>query len=158
MRIEPYTPERLDAVVQLSLIAWAPVFDSIEDTLDPEVYRAFYPDGWRISQQKAVEDACNNREMHIWVAVSGDRVMGFVAVRLHDETMGEIYMIAVHPDAQRRGFASALTTFATEWMKEQGTSVVMVETGGDPGHAPARRTYEKNGFRLLPVARYFKKI
>jgi len=31
-------------------------------------------------------------------------------------------------------------------------SVAMVATGGDPGHAPARRTYEKLGFRQLPLA------
>jgi hypothetical protein len=37
-------------------------------------------------------------------------------------------------------------------------TVAMVETGGDPGHAPARHTYEKQGFRLFPVARYFKKL
>jgi hypothetical protein len=36
--------------------------------------------------------------------------------------------------------------------------VAMVETGGDPGHAPARRTYEKAGFSLVPVARYFKAL
>jgi hypothetical protein len=34
----------------------------------------------------------------------------------------------------------------------------MVETGGDPGHAPARRTYERSGFTLLPIARYFKNL
>jgi hypothetical protein len=28
----------------------------------------------------------------------------------------------------------------------------------DPGHAPARRTYEAAGFRIFPVARYFKKL
>jgi len=33
-------------------------------------------------------------------------------------------------------------------------SVAMVATGGDPGHAPARRTYEKLGFRQLPLAHY----
>jgi hypothetical protein len=33
--------------------------------------------------------------------------------------------------------------------------VAMVETGGDPGHAAARRTYEKAGCVLSPVARYF---
>jgi hypothetical protein len=36
--------------------------------------------------------------------------------------------------------------------------VAMVETGGDPGHAPARRAYEKAGFALLPIARYFKNL
>jgi hypothetical protein len=44
------------------------------------------------------------------------------------------------------------------WMKDAGMSIAMVETGGDPGHAPARRTYEKLGFGLLPIARYFKKL
>jgi hypothetical protein len=34
----------------------------------------------------------------------------------------------------------------------------MVETAGDPGHAPARHTYEKADFALFPVARYFKKL
>lgn len=37
-------------------------------------------------------------------------------------------------------------------------SVAMVETGGEPGRARSRHTYEKAGFELLPVARYFKKL
>jgi hypothetical protein len=43
-------------------------------------------------------------------------------------------------------------------MKEAEMSVAMVENGGDPGHAPARCTYEKAGFGLWKVARYFKKL
>lgn len=158
MQIESYESEQREAVVRLSLRAWAPVFESIEDAMDAEVYRAFYPDGWRVSQQEAVEATCADKDTHVWVAIDEGVFAGFVAVKLHDEVMGEIYMIAVDPDAQRRGIASALTDFATHWMKESGRSVAMVETGGDPGHAPARGAYEKAGFRLLPVARYFKKI
>lgn len=37
-------------------------------------------------------------------------------------------------------------------------SIAMVETGGDPGHAPAHYVYEKGGFELFPIARYFKKL
>jgi hypothetical protein len=33
-----------------------------------------------------------------------------------------------------------------------------LETGADPGHGPARRTYEKADFKLVPVARYFKAL
>jgi ribosomal protein S18 acetylase RimI-like enzyme len=85
--------------------------------------------------------------------------VGFVAVKLHlENTMGEIYMVAVDPAVQRRGIGTALTAFALDWMKQAGMSVAMVETGGDLGHAPARHTYEKLGFRLLPIARYFKKL
>ena len=33
--------------------------------------------------------------------------------------------------------------------------MVMVETGDDPGHEPARRLYESAGYQRWPVARYF---
>lgn len=159
MQIELFNPRRLDAVVRLSLRAWSPVFDSIQKAMDSEVYREFYPDGWRASQQKAVEAVCADHAMNVWVAVESDSVVGFVAVKLHPESnLGEIYMIAVEPDFQRRGVGAALTAFALERMKDAGMSIAMVETGGDAGHAPARRTYEKLGFGLLPIARYFKKL
>jgi ribosomal protein S18 acetylase RimI-like enzyme len=86
-------------------------------------------------------------------------VVGFVAVKVDSESrLGEIYMIAVDPDYPRQGIGSALTEFALEQMKFAGMTVAMVETGGDPGHEPARSAYEKAGFRLLPIARYFKKL
>jgi ribosomal protein S18 acetylase RimI-like enzyme len=95
----------------------------------------------------------------VWVASEASRIAGFVALKLHPEDqMGEIYMIAVVPDFQRRGIASRLTNHSVEWFKNAGMSIAMVETGGDPGHAPARRAYESSGFRLLPVARYFKAL
>ncbi|WP_251958503.1 GNAT family N-acetyltransferase [Nostoc commune] len=43
-------------------------------------------------------------------------------------------------------------------MKAAGMSIAMVENRGDLGHAPARCTYGKLGFGLLPIARYFKKL
>lgn len=159
VQIEPYNAHHLDAVVRLSLRAWTPVFDSIQNAMDTEVYRAFYPDGWRVSQQKAVEDVCAAEDTSVWVAIDTGSIVGFVAVKLHSEdSMGEIYMVAVDPDYQRRGIGTTLIEFALAWMKDAGTSIAMVETGGDPGHAPARRTYEKAGFGLFPVARYFKKL
>ena len=34
----------------------------------------------------------------------------------------------------------------------------MIDTGGDPGHAPARQVYEKANYTLLPIVRYFKAL
>lgn len=159
MQIEPYEAHQLEAVVRLSLQAWTPVFDSIQKVMDADVYREFYPDNWRVSQQKAVEDVCAAQDINVWVAIDAGSTVGFVAVKLDFESnMGEIYMIAVDPDFQGHGIGTALMEFALAWMKDAGMSIAMVETGGDPGHAPARRTYEKLGFRLLPIARYFKKL
>lgn len=160
MQIEPYDPHHLDAVIGLSLRAWTPVFDSIQKALSTDVYQTFYPDHWRVSQQKAVEDVCAAEDTNVWVAIEETGLpVGFVAVKLHaKDSMGEIYMVAVDPVFQSQGLGSALIEFALDWMRVAGMSIAMVETGGDPGHAPARHTYEKVGFELLPVARYFKKL
>ena len=158
MQIEPYNPHQLDAVIRLSLRAWSPVFDSIQDAMNADLYRELYPD-WRVSQQKAVEDVCAAEDTNVWVAIDADSTVGFVAVKLDSESsMGEVYMVAVDPDFQGRGIGTALMEFALAWMKDSGMSVAMVKTGSDPGHAPARRTYEKLGFGLFPIARYFKKL
>jgi ribosomal protein S18 acetylase RimI-like enzyme len=86
-------------------------------------------------------------------------VAGFVAVRIHDDRrIGEIDMLAVDPEFQGRGVGTALTTFALDWIRASGIAVAMVGTGADTGHAPARRTYEKAGMKLVPMARYFMKL
>jgi ribosomal protein S18 acetylase RimI-like enzyme len=127
--------------------------------MDADVYQAFYPDNWRVSQQKAVEDVCAAEDTNVWVALDTGSTVGFVAVKLDSESsMGEIYMVAVDPDYQGRGIGSTLIEFVLAQMKDAGMSIAMVETGGDLGHAPARRTYEKLGFGLWSVARYFKKL
>ena len=93
----------------------------------------------------------------MWVADADRTDVGFVAVRSHPERgMGEIYMLAVDPDHQGDGIGTALTEFALGRFRDEGMAVV--ETGGDPGHAAARRTYEKASFVLLPIARYFKML
>jgi ribosomal protein S18 acetylase RimI-like enzyme len=83
-------------------------------------------------------------------------VAGFTAVHLPDaEPHGEIYMLAVRPSAQGKGIGVQLTHFATEQMRAAGRRLAIVNTGGDPGHAPARATYERAGFVSLPQAQYY---
>lgn len=159
VRIETYDPGHLNAVIDLSLRAWAPVFDSLQKVLNADVYQAFYSDSWRVSQQKLVARVCAAKDISVWVAVEAETPVGFVALKLDAESsLGEIYMVAVDPDYQGQGIGTNLTKFALDQMKEAGMSVAMVDTGGDPGHGPARHTYEKAGFELFPSARYFKKL
>ena len=94
----------------------------------------------------------------MFVAVTNGRPVGFVAVALNafHEGMGAIDIIGVDPDHHRHGIGSRLTEFATEHMRSRGMDIAVVETGGDPGHQPARAAYEAAGFTLLPIARYFR--
>ncbi|MDP9332301.1 MAG: GNAT family N-acetyltransferase [Actinomycetota bacterium] len=158
MHIRPFNASDTVAVVDLSLRAWAPVHISIREALGPEINDALQPD-WRAKQQRDVQEVLSAPTSNIWVADIDATVAGFVAVRIHDDRrIGEIEMLAVDPPHQGAGIGTALTKFALDSIKASGISVAMVETGADPGHAPARRTYENAGMKIVPVARYFMKL
>jgi hypothetical protein len=99
-RIRDFQPSDGEAVVALSLRAWAPVFGSMEQVLGREIFVRLHGEDWREYQAPSVR--------------------GVLA-----------------DDAMR---------------------VAMIGTGGDPGHAPARRVYEKADYTLIPMARYFKAL
>ena len=94
--------------------------------------------------------------LRIWVALEEGKLLGWVGVRRHDgDSLGEIYILAVEPGEQLKGVARALIHHAEDTLRSAGLELVMVQTEGDAGHAPARACYENAGFETWPVARYF---
>jgi hypothetical protein len=57
--IRPLTQGDIAAVVEFSLRAWAPVFESFRAVLGEQVYQVLYPD-WATSQAGAVEAVCQD--------------------------------------------------------------------------------------------------
>jgi GNAT superfamily N-acetyltransferase len=155
--IRPFVFGDEDAIVALSLRAWAPVFQSLHDELGRELALRLHGGDWREHQTQVVRALLEDELIHVWVAARVKPV-GFVAVKpAHSlEGIGEVAMLAVDPEHQRRGLGRALFATATEWLHAQGCVVAMVDTGADPGHAPARRLYESAGYVGLGLARYFK--
>ena len=153
-----YTPGDRQDVLDLVIASWAPVFPKMKEAVPEFVYDAFYPKGWRARQ---IEDigAALDQEKLIWVEERGGRIAGFMVLKLHpNDSMGEVYVIGVHPDFQRQGIGRSLLDFAFETCRQAGMKMVMVETGDDPGHAPSRASYEATGFERWPMARYFRKV
>jgi ribosomal protein S18 acetylase RimI-like enzyme len=154
--IRPFRSDDLAAVVRLSLAAWAPIFRSFRDVLGEDLYARLYPD-WTASQAADVERVCTAGTHTVGVADVSGAVAGFVAYTLDAATkVGEVYMLAVDPAHQRRGLGTRLNAYALDRLREAGMEVAQVGTGGDPGHAPARRTYEKAGYTALPSVWYFQ--
>jgi ribosomal protein S18 acetylase RimI-like enzyme len=140
----PEEGPRLEAIRRA---AFAPVFSSFRAILGDEIYdRA----------QRREDDAqegllaslmAASSGWTLYVARSGDFVVGFVAIRLDPETqVGEIGLNAVDPAHAGQGVGTAMYARAMALMKEAGMKVATVATGGDPSHAPARRAYRKAGF------------
>ena len=147
-------------VVELSVRAWKPVFESMCRVMDSEIFGRVYPD-WSAGQAQAVESVCRAEGNRVWVAVEDGRPVGFVAVVLHGEggrESGEIETVAVDPECQSRGIGLKLVSLAVEEIGWLGFPLAEIGTGGDPGHAAARRVYEKAGFTALPLVRYYKAL
>ena len=154
-----FAPDHEEQILALSLRAWSPVFAKLEPVVPPYVYRAFYPKGWEARQATDITGFLGTEGHHAWVAVRAGTVLGWVGARMHSEDrMGEIYIIAVDPDHQRHGIATALMNHAIADIRGAGMAIVMVETGDDPGHDASRAAYEAAGFERWPVARYFRKL
>jgi ribosomal protein S18 acetylase RimI-like enzyme len=156
-QIRAFVDSDLTEVVELSLLAWEPAFESMEKVLGPRIFHLIWPD-WRKSQAEAVAGACRATGKYTTLVAELDgRVVGFIAYEFKGET-GEVVLLAVHPEFQRCGIATELNQAALEAMKAAGAKLAVAETGGDEGHAPARRAYEKAGYTGLPLVRYFRDL
>lgn len=144
-----------DAVLEFALRSFEPIYDAWRVILGDSLYQAYFPD-WRASQSAAV--LASVRGHRAWVAVSEGTPVGFVTVVLHSSEAGEIDMLAVAPEAQRRGIGQTLIETALDYMRSQGVTRAELGTGGDPAHAAARRAYERAGFVGLPLVHYYKQL
>jgi GNAT superfamily N-acetyltransferase len=158
VEIRPFEERDLDAVVELSLRAWEPVFESMRAVLGDAIFARLHDPDWRTVQAAAVRSGCTSGDYAVFVAVAEGRPVGFATVALNafHDGMGVVDMVAVDPAYQRHGIATQLMDHSLDHMRERGMDIAAVGTGGDPGHAPARAVYEALGFTPLPGVRYLK--
>ena len=161
MNIIPYEPPMRQAALDLALRAWSSVFPQLKAAVPGFVYGAFYPEEWQKRQLSDLGQILDNEPHTVDVAMlqgqngsETSQLAGWVCTRIHPEdSMGEVYILAVDPQFQRR-----VMDHSHDRARAGGMTMMMVETGGDPGHAPARHTYEAAGYQRWPVARYFKNL
>ena len=158
LEIRPYRESDLEAIVEFSLRAWQPVFESLRQVLGDAIFVRLHEPEWTAVQAEAVRSSCTSDELDVFVAVAEGLPVGFAAVALNafHARMGVVDIIAVDPDYQRRGIARQLMARSAEHMRAQGMDIAAVGTGGDPGHGPARALYESLGYTALPGVRYLR--
>ena len=158
LEIRPVEDRDRAVVEAINLAAFAGVHESFADSLGPELNALVYPD-WETSQHQDLLESTTDETSSLWVAETDGAVVGFVAVDIDPSAkVGELTLIAVHPDHQGQGIGTAMNYFALRLMRNAGMTLATVATGGDPAHAPARRSYEKAGFVGLPLVRYYKAL
>ncbi|MDO5051538.1 MAG: GNAT family N-acetyltransferase [Pseudoclavibacter sp.] len=157
--IDAFRPQDRSALLELSLRAWEPVLPRMRQGVPAFVSECFFPRGWRSRQLADLGAVLDGEPENVDVAPLAARPVGWACTRMHvEDSMGELYVLAVDPEFHRRGIARALMDRACDRARQAGMPMVMAETGGDAGHEAARRSYEAAGFRRWPVARYFKDL
>ena len=109
--------------------------------------------GGRPWQEYQVDAIRSSVEAHLetcLVAEVDGRVVGW-AVWTVDQAkrIGSVAYNAVHSDFRGRGIGTEIVSRALDELRQAGMRIAMAGTGLGDEHAPARRVYEKVGFRTL---------
>ena len=86
-----------------------------------------------------------------YVVDDGEKVSGFLCFGPTPLTDGtwDIYWIAVHPEAQQRGYGRLLLAFAEAEIRKRDGRLVALETGSHPQYAGTVTFYLRNGYALV---------
>jgi GNAT superfamily N-acetyltransferase len=144
-----------EPVVGLSLGARKPVFAAMEEILGAELFVRLRGD-WRAGQAQEVCGVLADHARRVWVAEAGGGALRFGCRQAASrQRCGGDLRDRSRSGARGRGVGTALTGVATGWLWRSGLLVAVIEAGGGPGHAPARRVCEEAGYTALPAVRFF---
>lgn len=84
-----------------------------------------------------------SRHRRGWVAEDAGHIVGF---SMADRNNSSIFALFVLPEYERRGLARRLLAHAVQWLWEQETDLIWLNTGAG---TRAARFYERAGWRLM---------
>ena len=155
-------PVDAEALAVIATEAWRPIYEFRRQILGDELYELAFPNALEHKAAGARRVCDPERSAGVRVVEKDGRVAGFITFFIDVKPgIAEIGNNAVHPDFQGQGIGRRMYAHVFEEMKKKGQRYVKVATGGegDPSHAPARRAYEKAGFKLkLPSVTYFREL
>ena len=146
MKIEivPFKEEYMDAVIELTYIAWQPIFDHYLETLGEKMFDDLYGN-WKQTKHRRISNGMTSGRGYI--ALVDGEIAGFIFYVIDkDKKMGYLEENVVNPKFRGLGIAQKMYDFVLNKMREEGMLYATVTTGLDDAHAPARRAYEKVGF------------
>ena len=90
-----------------------------------------------------------------FIAERDGRMTGFHWTKMHDPTLGEVYVVGVDPDEQGSGLGRALTLAGLRYLRDRGADQAMLYV--DEDNVPAIRMYEGLGFTRTMVDAMYRR-
>jgi mycothiol synthase len=90
-----------------------------------------------------------------FIAERDGRMTGFHWTKVHEPTLGEVYVVGVDPDEQGSGLGRALTLAGLRHLRDLGVAQAMLYV--DEDNVPAIRMYEGLGFTRATVDAMYRR-
>jgi mycothiol synthase len=90
-----------------------------------------------------------------FIAERDGGMTGFHWTKMHDPTLGEVYVVGVDPDEQGSGLGRALTLAGLRYLRDRGAAQAMLYV--DEDNVPAIRMYEGLGFTRATVDAMYRR-
>ena len=122
-----------------------------------------FPIGGKSWQQRKAESFRNAilaNPSQWYVTEIDKKVVGFCSYFVDEQTsIGTVGQNGVDPDYKGRGIGSSQLRFVLDKIRQAGMKIVEVHTGLNEEHTPARKMYERAGFKPLMDSRiYYMKL
>lgn len=155
--IVPAKSEYIESAERIAVAAWTKIHESYKECIGEKMHDDIFKD-WENDKINSVRAGLLSGMGY--VALAENEVAGFISYRVEkDKAVGEILANAVDEKFRGLGIGGKMYEFVLSEMKREGVKYAVVNTGLDEGHAPARRAYEKIGFKKnLPSVKYYMEL
>ena len=146
--IRKYREEDFETLVSISYKAWRKIFEGFRRQLGDELYEILYNNRQQ-DKRHQLEVSLTEHPERCLICERNGKIAGYVTFGLNRELrVGYILNNAADPDSSEKGVGQEMYAAVFDVMRKEGMVAVTVSTGLDEGHAPARRAYQRAGFRL----------
>ena len=158
MIMREYRSDDLEQVMNIANAAWQPIRKMSREALGDTISNILNPAGDAESKGLQVKAQIDSGQYGIAVCEHDGQIVGFITWQIVGR-IGEICNNAARPDTGLKGIGQAMYHFVLAKFREAGVKVVRVTTGLDWAHVPARRAYERAGFKKhLDLITYFMEL
>lgn len=158
MNMRAYKSDDLEAVMAIANQAWQPIRKMSREALGDFISDILNPAGDAKSKGLQVKEQIESGLYRIAVCEHENRIAGFITYRI-DGDAAEICNNAVDGKLGLKGIGQMMYRYVLDECRKANAKFVKVTTGLDHAHAPARRAYERAGFKKhLDSITYFMEL
>ena len=149
--IRPVCSGDIETICAIAVSAWQSIHDGYREYIGDDDLAARLSCNWQAEKSRQVREKAEKFPDMALVSELNGKIAGFATFDMNKETgIGEICNNAVTPDCQGMGIGSAQHNEVLKIFRRYGMKYAIVNTGyEDEGHAKARASYEKVGFRKM---------